>query len=138
MRYTYFDIFTNPCSGEEVVGEGEIQLIITYVEDPSGARHFTLHQVSHGTAVGVSTGDRYVITGVDQEMSQALDFEGPFTLNLTGTYTAPGSGNNFFFRLTWIGEYVDGEVVMHRLEESATCPDSSTGTSTPRLALDPQ
>lgn len=49
------------CTGEEVVGETRVHMVITTSENPDGSTHVRIHQQTHGqTLVGVISGDQYV------------------------------------------------------------------------------
>jgi hypothetical protein len=50
----------HPCTLESVVGDGRVHIVITTTTNPDGSMHVRTHQRTHGTLVGVISGDQYV------------------------------------------------------------------------------
>jgi hypothetical protein len=58
------------CTGEEVVGETRVHMVITTSENPDGSTHVRVHQQTHGqTLVGLISGDQYVFNNGEDAVS---------------------------------------------------------------------
>lgn len=61
---------THQCTGEEVVGETRVHMVITTSENPDGSTHVRVHQQTHGqTLVGLISGDQYVFNNGEDAVS---------------------------------------------------------------------
>jgi hypothetical protein len=83
------------CTGEAVHVYGPIDVIVQTTTDAKGRTHLTTHYSPHLTAVGLTTGKRYLAVGPTQIVS--FDAGGPAVFNVANIIitVAPGSGDNF-------------------------------------------
>ena len=83
------------CTGEEVHVYGPIDVVVQTTTDAQGNTHLVTHYSPHLTAVGLTSGTRYLAVGPTQIVS--FDAGGPAVFNVANIIitVAPGSGDNF-------------------------------------------
>ena len=83
------------CTGEDVYVYGTIDVVVQTTTDAKGNTHLVTHYTPHLTAVGLTTGKRYLAVGPTQIVS--FDTGGPAVFNVANIIitVAPGSGDNF-------------------------------------------
>jgi len=87
--------FLNECTGEFVSGVVSLKSTIHETIDASGGFHFHFHDVFRGTAVGETSGIKYVGPQTDHEsfhVSSSGALEDTFTLNFR--FISQGSADN--------------------------------------------
>jgi hypothetical protein len=93
-----FDLVVPPsdnCTGEVVHIYGPIDVTVQTTTDRQGQTHVTTHYTPHLTAIGLTSGTRYLAVGPTQVVS--FDARGPGTYNVANIaiLVAPGSADNF-------------------------------------------
>jgi hypothetical protein len=83
------------CTGEDVHVYGPIDVTVQTTTDAKGNTHLVTHYTPHLTAVGLTSGTRYLAVGPTQIVS--FDAAGPSVFNVANIIitVAPGSGDNF-------------------------------------------
>ena len=83
------------CTGEAVHVYGPIDVTVQTTTDKNGATHVVTHYTPRLTAVGLSSGTRYLAVGPTQIVS--FDAGGQTVFNVANIIItiAPGSGDNF-------------------------------------------
>jgi hypothetical protein len=77
--------FFNPCTGEDVYFEGHIHLLFHHTVDSTGGDHGKFNANVQGEGVGLSSGDRYILTQThNDQINNDSPLEGEQTrLNVT-------------------------------------------------------
>ncbi len=123
------DTFINPCTGEEVLVTGELHTLYYVTEDNNGGLHVHSHgNIQGGTGVGLTSGDRYVLTNA-RNLTTNNQFIDPLdTRASTGNFvsylqaTAPGPKNNFYIRIQQhVTINANGELTVLRDEMTTEC-----------------
>jgi hypothetical protein len=64
------DIVNNSCTGEAILVQAETCTSLVITQDQAGGFHLQIHQETHGTGVGITSGNEYVINDVaNQELN---------------------------------------------------------------------
>lgn len=92
-------VVTNPCNGEEVALSGSLHTSFALVIDGSGAEHFRTTTNAQGiSGVGLTTGARYQLSGVETTQAQLLS-GGTITDRYNNSFLVTAQGNTPNFRL---------------------------------------
>jgi len=83
------------CTGEAVQVYGPIDVTVQTTTDKNGATHVVTHYTPHLTAVGLSSGTRYLALGPTQIVSFDAGAQTVFNVANIIITVAPGSGDNF-------------------------------------------
>ena len=102
-HYTYFPLsiyFFNDCTGEVVMGGGQMRVASNSIVDQSGGVHITFQFRSDFTAVGLTSGQTY--TGHDST-NQTVNFSGfnsqnEVTFSQVNHVNTSGGQNNLFIK----------------------------------------
>jgi len=92
--------FFNNCTGEVVSGVVSVKTTVHETIDASGGFHFHFHDVFRGTAVGETSGIKYVGPQTDHEsfhVSSSGALEDTFTLNFR--FISQGSADNILLHI---------------------------------------
>ena len=126
---TLNDTFVNPCTGEEVLVTGELHTLYYVSQDSAGGLHVRSHgNIQGGTGVGLTSGDRYVLTNARnlETNNQFIDIldtrasECTFVSYLQAT--TPGPKNNFYIRIQQhVTINANGEITVLREEMTTEC-----------------
>jgi hypothetical protein len=74
--------FTNPCTGEQVTGEGTARIVGNFTDDASGGFHFQAQTSTSGSGVGSPSGATYIVTGVSHDAINVRDNEYPVAFTM--------------------------------------------------------
>lgn len=94
---TRTEVRANPCTGEPVLFEVELKLIIHRTTNPDGSTHVHLTSNLHGSGEGLETGAKYRLTAVAQQSTNVVGATTQ-TLHQNGIVTAQGNVPNFLFQ----------------------------------------
>jgi hypothetical protein len=83
------------CTGEAVHVYGPIDVTVQTTTDKNGATHLATHYTPHLTALGLSSGTRYLAVGPTQIVSFDAGAQTVFNVANIIIAIAPGSGDNF-------------------------------------------
>jgi hypothetical protein len=72
--------FTNPCTEEQVTGEGTARIVGNFTDDASGGFHMQSQTSTSGSGVGSPSAATYIVTGVSHDTFNGRNTEYPFTL----------------------------------------------------------
>jgi len=89
----------NPCTGEVVVIDGNLDIIVHSTPDTSGGFHNKIHMASKGTGVAAGSFTQYVFS---EEFDSELTSAGATTQTQTLNHflTSAGASDNSFFKMT--------------------------------------
>jgi hypothetical protein len=116
LREPFTFSFTNPCTGEEVTGEGTGHIVGNFTEDAGGGFHLNQSVSGSGTGVGSTSGATYRTTQAGHDTAYVQNAEYPFTLTFIQhvQYIRQGEdmpGDDLVFDMTYHVTYnANGEV----------------------------
>jgi hypothetical protein len=115
-RYPFTFSFTNPCTGEEVTGEGTSHIVGNYTNDGRGGFHLNQSTSGSGTGVGSTSGATYTVTSAGHDTLNVSSAEYPLTITFIQhvQYIRQGEdmpGDDLVFDMTYHVTYdANGEV----------------------------
>jgi hypothetical protein len=112
LRVPFVSMDLNECSGEEVLTQGELLLVVRSASDGNGGSHFVFNGTVVGRAIGETSGAEYLISSA---FGFNVNTSGAGTLTFTSAQSGVGIGqgttpNSVFHALTHLTILANGTV----------------------------